>query len=241
MHSVYYLSSARNIATYALEASGVDIHSMSVIDRNDFIRVCNALAEDLNNFDVTKPCALCGDTGHTFSGCTTTQPAVLQQNFIKLRLLVNRFRKQLQDYDKSLNLNMFKTVNINHLESILPAYAHQVQTSPLHSIGTSPSGSSSGGATRPSGGAIPSAGSLNLQERQQLNSLFGSIDTTLKKQGQALAAQNTIISNLSSVISSKSPPSKDDDSSTLGGRSDSTGGTLGLFKGETDFRQGRYF
>ena len=232
------LSSARNIATYALEASGVDINSMSVTQQNDFIQVCHALAENLNNFDVTKPCALCGDVGHTFSECTTTQPPVLQQNFIKLRLLVNRFRKQLQDYDKALNLNMFRTVNINHLDSVLPSYSHHLQASPLHSVGSSPS--SSGGVIRHSGGAVPSAGSLNQQDRKQLNSLFGNIEATLKKQGQALAEQNAIISNISSVMSSNSPPSKDDDSSTLGGQSDSTGGTLGLFKGETDFRQGRY-
>ena len=136
---------------------------------------------------------------------------------------------------------MFKTVNINHIDSVLPMYANQIQASPLHSVGSSPAGSGSGGAIRRSGGAASSTGSLNQQDRQQLNSLFGNIDDTLKKQGHALAQQNKIISNLSSVISSKSPPSKDDDSSTLGGRSDSTGGTLGLFKGETDFRQGRYF
>ena len=66
------LSSAKNIATYALEASGVGINSMSVTERTNFIRVCNALAEDLNNFDITKSCVLCGDTGHTFSDCKTT-------------------------------------------------------------------------------------------------------------------------------------------------------------------------
>ena len=140
---------------------------------------------------------------------------------------------------------MFKAVNINHLDSVLPIFINQLQASPLHSVGSSPSnpilgGSTSGGATRPIGGAAPSASSLPLKERQQLNSLFGNIDATLQKQGQALAAQHALITNINSVISSKSSPAKDDGSSTLGGQSDSTGGTLDLFKGETDFRQGRY-
>ena len=85
------LSSAKNITIYALEALGVDINSMTMSEQNDLIRAVYALADDLNSFDVTKSCVLCGYTGHTFSDYTTTQPAVLKNNFIKLRLLVNRF------------------------------------------------------------------------------------------------------------------------------------------------------
>ena len=127
---------------------------------------------------------------------------------------------------------MFKAVNINHLDSVLPIFINQLQASPLHSVGSSPS--------NPIRGAAPSDSSFHLKERQQLNSLFGNIDATLQKQGKALAAQHALITNISSVISSKPSLAKDDDSSTLGGQSGSTGGTMDLFKGETDFRQGRY-
>ena len=102
-------------------ASGVSLDSLSTTEKNELVHLSNALSEDLNNFDITKPCALHGDLGHAFSGCQLTQLGIVQQNYINLRLLENWFRHLLNDFDKSLNLNMFKNANLNHLETTLPA------------------------------------------------------------------------------------------------------------------------
>ena len=83
------LSTAKIVATYALETSGVDITSLTPVQQQEFKETTTALAQDLNTFDTKKPCILCGDTGHTFSGWKLTQPENLQQNYIKLWLLVN--------------------------------------------------------------------------------------------------------------------------------------------------------
>ena len=120
------LSTAKNIAVYALETSGVDIHSLTPVQQQEFKETTTALAQDLNSFDTTKPCALCGDTGHTFSGCKLTQPDVVQQNYIKLRLLVNHFRRALDDVDKQLDLNLFKHADLNQLETSLPMMLNQI-------------------------------------------------------------------------------------------------------------------
>lgn len=135
------LSSTRNIVTFALQTSGVEINSLTHSQQHELVQLANALSEDLNNFDVKKPCALCGDTGHSFSGCTLTQPGVVQQNFIKLRLLANRFRCGLNDIDKQLDLNSFKNADINHLETSLLQMLNQIRVYPTHSINHSTPGS----------------------------------------------------------------------------------------------------
>ena len=87
---------------------------------------------------------------------------------------------------------MFKTVNLNQLDTILPVMANQLQVVPLHSVGsfgTNPflDGTPSRSVTQPLGGAASPTESLSLKERNQLNSLFGDIDATLQKQNKALA------------------------------------------------------
>ena len=51
------LSRAKNIATYAMETSGVDINSLTPVQQQEFKEITTALAQDLNSFDITKPCA----------------------------------------------------------------------------------------------------------------------------------------------------------------------------------------
>ena len=72
------LSTARNIVLYLVSAPGVPLHKLFT---NQQVRLCNfanAVSVDLNSFDTTKPCALCGVTGQAFSGCPLTQQGVVQ-------------------------------------------------------------------------------------------------------------------------------------------------------------------
>ena len=162
-----------------MAASGVPLNKLFTDQRHRLCNFANAVSVDLNTFDTTKPSALCGDTGYSFSGCHLTQQGVVQQKYIQLRLLANRFRRSLNDLDKSLNLNVFKTANLNYLETQLPEMLNQVRVNPLNSVGPSIS-------HHPTGGATPLS-SLNQQDCTQLNSLFGGIEASYTHQAENAA------------------------------------------------------
>ena len=165
---------------------------------------------------------------------------MVQQNFIRLRLLANRFCRGLNDIDKQLDLNSFKNADINHLETSLPQMLNQIRVYPTHSINHSTPGS---GGVHTTGATSGGASSLSATDRQQLNSVFGGIIATQNATNQALAKQRILITNISSVIFSRSNQGNNDASSTLGGHSNSTSNTLDLIRGETpssDFCQGPY-
>jgi len=84
------LSTAKNIALYSLNGNDVDFDQASGNDQRMFISLTHALSKDLNSFDITKPCVLCGDKGHTFDDCKELQDGFLKPAYIKLRLLTNR-------------------------------------------------------------------------------------------------------------------------------------------------------
>ena len=59
-------------------------------------------------FDTKKPCALCFDTGHSFDHCPIMiQPHVLQNAFIKLKLLCNKIRAALNDMEQKASSTFF--------------------------------------------------------------------------------------------------------------------------------------
>ena len=83
------MSTGRNIALYAITSSGVDFDKVSKANQQTFLSFTNALANDLNAFDISKPCALCGKTGHTFDGCEELKDENIKPAYIKLRVLCN--------------------------------------------------------------------------------------------------------------------------------------------------------
>ena len=84
------LSTAKNLALYSLDGDDVDFDQASGNDKRMFAGLIHALSKDLNSFDITKPCALCGNKGHTFDDCKELQDGFLKPAYIKLRLLTNR-------------------------------------------------------------------------------------------------------------------------------------------------------
>ena len=60
------------------------------------------MVQKKHNFDVSKPCALCGQSGHSFDSCPQVDLSVMKPAYIKLRLLANRIRAVLNDLEKQL-------------------------------------------------------------------------------------------------------------------------------------------
>ena len=97
---------------------------------------------------------------------------------------------------------------------------NQVRVVPMNSIV---------GANQGSGGVS----TFSPNDRDKLNSLFRNIIATQNQQNKALGEQSALIANINAVISSRPSTVTDNDSSTLGGGSNSTSDAFNLIKGET--------
>ena len=63
-------------------------------DLSLFVNAIEGIASDMNRFNKdTHPCAICGQRGHSFAGCPRLTNTNIEQAYIRLLLLVNRFVK----------------------------------------------------------------------------------------------------------------------------------------------------
>ena len=191
----------------------------------------------MNGFNITKPCTLCGKTGHTFDGCEELTDENIKPAYIKLRLLCNQLCRGLSDLEtRSKDLNYAKTMDLNQILSLeagsIPTHP-VTSVSPISSLGIVPD-------------RVPSVtSSLDETDCKKLNSLFGHVNESIRALTKGLDKTNSVISNLASVMyqqvsSSACESDTDDGSSTLGGRSGSTTNTLNLLQDLSDFQKGRY-
>ena len=220
------LSTAKNIALYSLNGNDVDFDQASGNDQRMFISLTHALSKDLNSFDITKPCALCGDKGHTFDDCKELQDGFLKPAYIKLRLLTNRLWRSLDDLDsRKKDLNSLKHVELNSILS------HSEAAPPtIHSVNSVCSSSGSGVVQGISSG-----------DRNKINSVFQQFDKRISDIKTNTSETHALITNLSSLVANQQASiPNDDDSSTLGGRSTSTTNSLNLMKDHSDFQSGKY-
>ena len=131
---------------------GVDISSATQSDVALLKNVINQVTID-KQFDTKKPCALCFDTGHSFDRCPIMiQPHVLQNAFIKLKLLCNKIRAALNEmeHQASSKQSSFDTATLNTInENFRKVQVHSNQMNKklenlqsLNSVKTDDQGSS---------------------------------------------------------------------------------------------------
>ena len=114
---------------YAVQ--GIDLDSISSEGQGEFYVQClynslNAVAQDVNVFDTSKRCAVCGKTGHTFANCEFLQ-GDLKDAHIKILVLINKFRNAIERINNSRalqgrkpdhNLNLLSSVSVKEIDSL---------------------------------------------------------------------------------------------------------------------------
>ena len=90
-----------------------------------------AISTNLNRaFDITCPCAICGQTGQSFDGCEELRDqAVIQKSYIQLRLALQKFKgiAASQGHD----VNSFRVYKLSYVNSI---DLHQHPSVPLDPV-----------------------------------------------------------------------------------------------------------
>ena len=92
--------SMEELCCFALHDSGIDYDNVSPFEQDMFQSCVYQMVQKKHNFDVSKPCALCGQSGHSFDSCPQVDLSVMKPAYIKLRLLANRIRAVLNDLEK---------------------------------------------------------------------------------------------------------------------------------------------
>ena len=74
-------------------------------------------SSNFSKFDITKPCALCGNPGHTFNNCHEVTNPKLKECYIRVQLACNRFRKSIDDLGIQ-NVHTIASVGLSALEQM---------------------------------------------------------------------------------------------------------------------------
>ena len=115
------ISDRDSMFIYAVQ--GLDLDSISSEGQGEFYVQClynslNAVAQDVNVFDTSKRCAVCGKTGHTFADCEFLQDD-LRDAHIKILVLINKFQNAIERINHSRASKGRKTDhNLNLLSSV---------------------------------------------------------------------------------------------------------------------------
>lgn len=87
-----------------------------------------------SSFDTTRPCAICGDVGHTFAGCPALQDhEKIKRAFIRLKLAVNKNVGQVDQIrnHKGNDLQSLAALNLNSMEQLSSLSLPPLHTSTL--------------------------------------------------------------------------------------------------------------
>ena len=91
-----------------LAFSDVNVNSLAYGDKHDekiFKQAVMAISSNLHHtFDTSRPCALCGKTGHPFDDCEELKdPAAIQKVYISLRIALQKLKGLATTQNRDIN------------------------------------------------------------------------------------------------------------------------------------------
>ena len=110
-----------------LAYSDCDVNSLAYGDKHDekiFKGAVMAISSNLHRaFDTSRPCALCGKTGHSFDNCEELKdPAAIRKAYISLRIALQKLKGLAATQTRDINtIRAYKISYVNSMDSNPPS------------------------------------------------------------------------------------------------------------------------
>ena len=118
---------------YQLAFDGIDMDKCDDSDVGLLCSAIHAIASDLQKFDTSRTCAICGGTGHSFDGCPELNDAgEVRKAYIKLRVGLGRLRS-VSERMRQTDLNALQSHSLSSLRMLEDSLPSIVEINRLHS------------------------------------------------------------------------------------------------------------
>jgi hypothetical protein len=128
---------------HSIAFDDIDLDTCNDAELGLLLEAINQIGSNLNSaFDTSRPCVICGGTGHTFDGCKVLlDSAGVKTAYIKLRVALNRLHGLSGKFGQS-DISALRSHNISSINIA------------ERSFGSRPASGSSGGTSSPSTSSI---------------------------------------------------------------------------------------
>jgi hypothetical protein len=159
-----------SVGLHSIAFDDIDLDTCNDAELGLLLEAINQIGSNLNSaFDTSRPCVICGGTGHTFDGCKVLlDSAGVKTAYIKLRVALNRLHglsgKFSQSDISALRSHTISSINIAE-----------------RSFGSGSASGSSGGASSPSTSSIYKLMEIQTKAIAESNQLVSARLSSLKE------------------------------------------------------------
>jgi hypothetical protein len=110
-----------SVGLHSIAFDDIDLDTCNDAELGLLLEAINQIGSNLNSsFDTSRPCVICGGTGHTFNGCKVLlDSAGVKTAYIKLRVALNRLHglsgKFVQSDISALRSHTISSINVAEL------------------------------------------------------------------------------------------------------------------------------